>query len=161
MVELAREAGIPESTLQDWLQEEPKLHQFLDKVDTEGRIQRKRAWTAKDPVLDKAVFNWLFRQQSEGFPISGRLVQSQAQGLSETLHVEITFYIPKGWLHQWKRHHNIHQVKNSREVHSADVEAAKAFQVLLEEQGYSLSKSTMPIRQPCSSLPPVQGRSVN
>ena len=64
--------------MRGWLKEEPKLRQFLQEVDTEDGIQRKRTTTAKDLVLDKAVFNWFVQQQSEGLPISGPLIQSQA-----------------------------------------------------------------------------------
>ena len=138
---VSREAGIPESTLRGWLKEEPKLRQFLEEVDSDDGIKRKRTRTAKDPVLDKAVFNWFVQQRSEGLPISGPLVQAQAQGLSDSIHGEGAFHASRGWLHRWKKRHGIHQVKISGEIRSADLEAAEAFlpkfQALVEEEGYS------------------------
>ena len=93
---VSRETGIPESTIRGWLKEEPKLRQFLEEVDSDEGLLRKRTKTAKNPVLDKTVFDWFVQQRNEGLPISGPLLQSQAQGLSEVLHRESDFAATKG-----------------------------------------------------------------
>jgi hypothetical protein len=69
--------GLGESTLRLWIKGEDKLREFVDTVDEEDGLQRKRARTAAAPGLDKAVFNWFVQEQQAGVPISGPILKAQ------------------------------------------------------------------------------------
>jgi hypothetical protein len=51
--ELSREYNIPESTLRGWVKDEDKLKKFVDKVDTDTGLSRKRTREAENSDLDK------------------------------------------------------------------------------------------------------------
>jgi transposase-like protein len=53
---LARELDVPESTLRGWVRDEEKLKNFIDTVDTDNGLARKRARTAQNTELDKCLY---------------------------------------------------------------------------------------------------------
>ena len=55
---ISRETGVQESTLRGWVKEEGNLRSFVQDLDEESGLSRKRARKAQDPALDKAVFDW-------------------------------------------------------------------------------------------------------
>ena len=56
---VARETSIADSTLRGWLKCEGALRQYADGLQDEDGLKRKKQRTAKDPVLDTAMVNWL------------------------------------------------------------------------------------------------------
>ncbi|XP_039590582.1 jerky protein homolog-like [Polypterus senegalus] len=139
-IKVSRELGVPESTLRKWIKDENKLRTFLDELD-EGGLRRKRARTAKDPELDKATFNAFCEGRNNGIPISGPVIQVQAEKLYKEIHgpdAESEFTVSSGWLKRWKQRHDISQVKINGEIKSADTVAAEEFiskfQQFIEEQ---------------------------
>jgi hypothetical protein len=92
-------------------------------------MKRKRARTANDPDLDKAVFTWFVKERSAGTPISGPVLSVQAQKFHNELHTDNPgdFVASKGWLNRFQHRHGITQVKITGEVRSADTTAADAF----------------------------------
>lgn len=139
---IGREFGIPESTLRGWCKEEDKLREFVQDLDDDAGLQRKRARTAADPGLDKATYQW-FAQKSVESPISGALLQEQAV----KFHGELRgpdgpeFVASNGWLAKFKRRHQIHGVKINGEIKSADTAGAEAFlpefQQWVTDNGYT------------------------
>lgn len=76
-VKVSRELGIADSTLRGWLKDEEKLREACSAMDDCGQ-KRKRARTAQDPQLEKAVFTWFNQARSEGVPISGPIIQAHS-----------------------------------------------------------------------------------
>ncbi|XP_028678617.1 jerky protein homolog-like [Erpetoichthys calabaricus] len=139
-IKVSRELGVPESTLRGWIKDENKLRTFLDEFD-EGGLRRKTARTAKDPELDKATFNAFCETRNNGIPISGPVIQAQAEKLYKEIHgpnADPEFTVSSGWLKRWKQRHGISQVKINGEIKSADTVAAEEFipkfQQFIEEQ---------------------------
>ena len=56
-VKVSKDTGVAESTLRGWLKSEVQLRDFVDSVDGDGGLARKKARTAKDGPLDSAMFN--------------------------------------------------------------------------------------------------------
>jgi len=136
---VSREQGIPESTLRGWLKDEGKIRDFTDELDQPEGMARKRARTAQDPVVDRALYSWFVEKRADGTPISGPILQSQATQIAQTLHGDSnTLLCSEGWLARWKRRHGIRSVRITGEIRSADVEAAEAFlpqlQAIVEEE---------------------------
>jgi len=77
-----------ESTIRGWLKDEQKLRDFVDTVDSTDGMKRKKARTANDPELDKAVFTWFVKERQAGTPSSGPVLSVQAQKFHNDLHVD-------------------------------------------------------------------------
>jgi transposase-like protein len=144
---VCRELGLAESTLRGWLKEEAKLREFADSIDDTKGLTRKRARTAQDPALDSQVYDWFVRARSEGVPVSGPILMSQAEKITQDLHgsdPSTSTPVSRGWLDRWKSRHSIRQVRVCGEEKSADVAAAvdfiPEFQSFLEENDYSLEQ---------------------
>ena len=76
--QVARDLGIPESTLRGWKSQEEKLRASLCKVEEEAGLKAKRLKTAKDVSLDDSLYEWFVQARSEGLPISGPILKAQA-----------------------------------------------------------------------------------
>ena len=126
---VSRDKGIPESTIRGWIKDEQKLRDFVDTVDSSDGMQRKKARTANDPELDKAVFSWFVKERQAGTPISGPVLSMQAQKFHSQLHADNSgdFVASKGWLNRFQHRHGISQVKINGESRSADTTAADEF----------------------------------
>ena len=57
-------------------------------MDDCPKKKKKKARTAQDPQLEKAVFTWFNQDRSEGMPISGSIIQAQAKKTNQSLHGE-------------------------------------------------------------------------
>jgi hypothetical protein len=85
---VSRDNGVPESTIRGWIKDEPKLRDFVDVVDSTDGMKRKKARTANDPDLDKAVFTWFVKERSAVTPISGHVLSVQAQKFHNEPHTD-------------------------------------------------------------------------
>lgn len=123
--------------MRGWLREEVKLREFVQEVDHDEGLTRKRVKTAQDPAFDKAMFSWFVGQRVDGAPISGPLIQAKAVELHEALRDDTaqpsSFKCSTGWLSRWKQRHGVRHVRISGEIRSSDVEAAEAFIPKLQE----------------------------
>ena len=52
---VSRYNGVPQSTNLGWLKDVQKLYDFVDTIDCTDGMKRKKARTANDPELDKAL----------------------------------------------------------------------------------------------------------
>ena len=105
---VSRDNGVPESTLRGWLKDEEKLKDFVHTLDESDGMKRKKAKTAKDPELDKAMFNWFVQERNAGTPLCGPVVVAQAKKMSQTLHGENDDFLgTKGWLYRFQKRHGI------------------------------------------------------
>lgn len=110
------------------------MREFVQEVDHDEGLTRKRMKTPQDPALDKAMFTWFVQERVDGVPVSGPLLQARAVEMNQALHgPSSTFKCSNGWLQRWKQRHAVREVKISGEIRSADVEAAEAFLPKLQE----------------------------
>ena len=124
---VGRDIGAPESTVRRWVREEDKLRQFIDNIEHDEGLARKKARTAKDSDLDQAVYTWFVQRRHEGVPISGPLLRAQAEKFNREINGDPTFTATDGWLMRFKKRHAISQLTVCGEAKSADSEAADAY----------------------------------
>ena len=124
---VGRDIGAPESTVRRWVLEEEKLRQFIDTIEHDEGLARKKARTAKDSDLDQAVYTWFVQRRHEGVPISGPLLRAQAEKFNREMNGDPTFTATDGWLMRFKKRHAISQLTVCGEAKSADSEAADAY----------------------------------
>ncbi|XP_039623930.1 jerky protein homolog-like [Polypterus senegalus] len=81
------------------------------------------------------------RARNNGIPISGPVIQAQAEKLYKEIHgpdADPEFTVSSGWLKRWKQRHSISQIKINDEIKLADTVAAEEFipkfQQFIEEQ---------------------------
>ena len=136
----SRDLNVPESTVRGWVKDEAKLRQFLDEVDTDSGLSRKRARLAENSELDKGLYEFFVSKRNDTVPISGPILQSQALQFNKARNGSEDFKCSAGWLDRWKKRHGITQVNICGESRSADTAAAEEFlpnfQELVETEGY-------------------------
>ena len=117
-----------------------KLHDFVDTIDSTDGMKRKKARTANDPELDKAVFTWLVKERQAGISISGPILSVHAQNFHNNLPTDNSsdFIAYKGWLIHFQHCHGINQVKITSEVRSADNDATAEFTLILQTYNHSI-----------------------
>ena len=76
---ISRDIGVPESTIRGWVKEEEKLRAFLQTIDADEGMQRKRTRQAENTELDKAMFSFFVEKRNDGIPLSGTILQAQAE----------------------------------------------------------------------------------
>ena len=127
-IKVSRELGIPESTIRGWRKNEDSIRAFVDEVDTPVGLTRKRARRPKNPVLDQAMFQRFCAQRSDGVPLSGPIIVTQATQIARELsRFSSTPEVTRGWLDRWKARHGIRSIQISGEIRSSDAQAAEAF----------------------------------
>uniref|UniRef100_UPI00358E3FF6 tigger transposable element derived 5-like n=1 Tax=Myxine glutinosa TaxID=7769 RepID=UPI00358E3FF6 len=139
--QVARDLGIPESTLRGWKSQEERLRALLCKVEEGEGLKAKRLQTAKDVSLDDSLYEWFVKAHSEGLSISGPILKAQAEKFDKQINGETSqFKARNGWLDRFKRCHRISQVLVSGEIRSADSAATSEYpaelKTILEEGGY-------------------------
>jgi len=80
------------------VKDEEKLRQFLDEVDTESGLSRKRARLAENSELDKGLYNCFVSKRNDAVPISGPILQSQALKVNKVQNGSEDFKCSAGWL---------------------------------------------------------------
>uniref|UniRef100_A0A8C3TCP3 HTH CENPB-type domain-containing protein n=1 Tax=Chelydra serpentina TaxID=8475 RepID=A0A8C3TCP3_CHESE len=108
-------------------------------------LQSKKVKFANDERLDSALYQWFVQACSEGVPISGPILKAQAEKFDRLINRnESKFKASNGWLDRFKKRHTISQVLVSREICSADKEAANSYPIelkkLLEEGCYTANQ---------------------
>lgn len=126
--------GTRESTVRGWRKDEEKLRALVQGYEEDEGLKRKRARLANDQQLDSAVHQWFVQARAEGVPISGAVVQVQANKFNKQLNGEETdFKASIGWLDRFKKRHGISQVSVAGEIRSADAEAAESYPEKLKQ----------------------------
>ena len=111
-----------ELTKRGWIKDEDKLRNSSSSLEDCGQA-RKRARLAEDQQLEEAMMTWFSQARSEGMPISGPVIQTQAKKFHRDIHgQDETFFASSGWLNRFKQRHGIKQVSIRREQRSADEE---------------------------------------
>ncbi|KFU90198.1 Tigger transposable element-derived protein 5, partial [Chaetura pelagica] len=105
---VCRAFGVPGGTLRGWLKDEPKLRWFLAQLGGDVGTQRKKMRLANEEEIDRAVYSWFLALKKHGIPISGPLIQAQAEAFARQIYGEgCTFKASHGWFWRWQKRHGI------------------------------------------------------
>ncbi|XP_077022713.1 tigger transposable element-derived protein 5 [Tamandua tetradactyla] len=116
---VCRDFGVPGGTLRGWLKDEPKLRWFLDQLGGEVGTQRKKMRLANEEEIDRAVYTWFLALRQHGVPLSGPLIQAQAEAFARQIYgPECTFKASHGWFWRWQKRHGISSQRIYGEVES-------------------------------------------
>uniref|UniRef100_U3K4D9 Tigger transposable element derived 5 n=1 Tax=Ficedula albicollis TaxID=59894 RepID=U3K4D9_FICAL len=89
---VCRAFGVPGGTLRGWLKDEAKLRWFLEQLGGEVGTQRKKMRLANEEEIDRAVYAWFLALRQHGVPLSGPLIQAQAEAFARQIYgPECTF----------------------------------------------------------------------
>ncbi|XP_003740248.1 jerky protein homolog-like [Galendromus occidentalis] len=83
--------------------------------------------TAKDEMLEAALYKWFVQKRTLGFPFSGFIICQKALELNQKLGGDPEFKASQGWLGKFKNRHGIRELEVQGERMSSDVEAAERF----------------------------------
>ncbi|XP_055981389.1 tigger transposable element-derived protein 5 [Sorex fumeus] len=124
---VCRDFGVPGGTLRGWLKDEPKLRWFLEQLGGEVGTQRKKMRLANEEEIDRAVYAWFLALRRHGVPLSGPLIQAQAEAFARQIHgPECTFKASHGWFWRWQKRHGISSQRIYGEAEDAAARAAPA-----------------------------------
>ncbi|NXG09592.1 TIGD5 protein, partial [Sakesphorus luctuosus] len=105
---VCRAFGVPGGTLRGWLKDEAKLRWFLEQLGGEVGTQRKKMRLANEEEIDRAVYAWFVALRQRGIPLSGPLIQAQAEAFARQIYgPECTFKASHGWFWRWQKRHGI------------------------------------------------------
>ena len=102
--EIAKETGIPRSTISRWCSiEKEKIIQAYE--SNSSASSRKRLRSSKYEDIDESLYEWFKERRSMNFPLNGPLLMSKAEDFA-TLHNQ-EFKASNGWFDRWKSRYNI------------------------------------------------------
>ncbi|XP_073433385.1 tigger transposable element-derived protein 5 [Dendrobates tinctorius] len=105
---VSRDFGVPGGTLRGWLKDEQKLRWFLDQLGGDVGTQRKKMRLANDEEIDRAVYSWFLTLRQQGIPLTGPIIQAQAEMFAKQIYGEdCTFKASHGWFWRWQKRHGI------------------------------------------------------
>ncbi|XP_061463088.1 tigger transposable element-derived protein 5 [Rhineura floridana] len=105
---VCRDFGVPGGTLRGWLKDENKLRWFLDQLGGEVGTHRKKMRLANEEEIDRAVYTWFLTLRQHGVPLSGPIIQAQAEAFARQIYgPECTFKASHGWFWRWQKRHGI------------------------------------------------------
>ncbi|XP_024943536.1 jerky protein homolog-like [Cephus cinctus] len=140
--EIANQFGVSRTCVYN-LKSSKKKFEALATSSNAQLLQAKSFKTAKDKVLDDAVYLWFCQKRSLDEPISGPLLCEKARVLNEKLNGDRSdsFKASNGWLNNFKRRHGIHHLCVQGERLSSDTESANTFvdefKRFVEDNGYT------------------------
>ncbi|XP_018427862.1 PREDICTED: tigger transposable element-derived protein 5 [Nanorana parkeri] len=112
---VSRDFGVPGGTLRGWLKDEQKLRWFLDQLGGDVGTQRKKMRLANEEEIDRAVYSWFLTLRQQGIPLSGPIIQAQAETFAKQIYGgECSFKASHGWFWRWQKRHGI----SSQQIYS-------------------------------------------
>lgn len=85
------------------MKEEQKLRSFVDIIESEiGLKNQKGQKLGAGSKLDECLYRLFLAKCSEGIPLSGPVVRSQAVKFKDDLHGNNNFFASDGWFSWWK-----------------------------------------------------------
>ncbi|NXD16408.1 TIGD5 protein, partial [Nothocercus nigrocapillus] len=83
---VCRAFGVPGGTLRGWLKDEGKLRWFLEQLGGDVGTRRKKMRLANEEEIDRAVYAWFAALRRRGVPLSGPLIQAQAEAFARQIY---------------------------------------------------------------------------
>jgi hypothetical protein len=114
-------------TIRGWMKEENKLHSFVDSIEDDTGLQRKKTRLCEHSEAYECLYKLFLQKCSEKVPINGVILKAQAVQFNKLLGGDETFKVPDGWLWRWKVQHGICQFNIESESESGDSAAAAQF----------------------------------
>ncbi|XP_003747271.1 jerky protein homolog-like [Galendromus occidentalis] len=138
---LAERYGVDRSTISNIKKNASKIKEFRQSVTEQGAstsvkshhsssqtvASHKVMKTAKDEMLEAALYKWFVQKRTLGFPFSGFIICQKALELNQKLGGDPEFKASQGWLGKFKNRHGIRELEVQGERMSSDVEAAERF----------------------------------
>lgn len=90
-------------------------------------LQRKKTKLGKDSDLDECLYKLFLIKRSEGVPLSGPILQTQAVKFHHVLHGNNDFNSSDGWFSKWRSRHEITQHSIEGQARSCGSESAALF----------------------------------
>ncbi|KAM3929417.1 tigger transposable element-derived protein 5 [Leptodactylus fuscus] len=122
---VSRDFGVPGGTLRGWLKDEQKLRWFLDQLGGDVGTQRKKMRLANEEEIDRAVYSWFITLRQQGVPLSGPIIQAQAETFAKQIYGEdCTFKASHGWFWRWQKRHGIssQRIYGEPEIKTSDMD---------------------------------------
>ncbi|KAM4687299.1 tigger transposable element-derived protein 5 [Discoglossus pictus] len=122
---VSRDFGVPGGTLRGWLKDEQKLRWFLDQLGGDVGTHRKKMRLANEEEIDRAVYTWFITLRQQGIPLSGPIIQAQAEAFAKQIYgEECTFKASHGWFWRWQKRHGIssQRIYGESEARPVDIE---------------------------------------
>jgi hypothetical protein len=80
------------------MKEENKLHSFVDSIEDDVGLQRKKTELCEHSEVDECLYKWFLQKRSERVPINGVILKAQAVQFNKLLSGDETFKVSDGWL---------------------------------------------------------------
>lgn len=129
---ISREYGIPEGTIRGWMNDEIKLTKFVNELDDNSTLKRKKVRLGNHVILDKYLYKWFIEKKKNGEHVTGPMLMSQAEQIHNTLNLEGKFKASHGWLWRFRRRHGISQNSTHEdEINKEDTKNESNFHDLL------------------------------
>jgi hypothetical protein len=90
------ERGIPEGTIHGCMKEENKLRSFVDSIEDDIGLQRKKTRLCEHSKVDECLYKWFLQKHSERVPIYGVLLKAKAVQFNKLLGRDETFKASDG-----------------------------------------------------------------
>lgn len=134
---IARELGVGESTVREWVTNREKICQWCSQKSCSGMPSPKKRKVMKDSIFEKtseALFLWFCQMRGKGCPITGPILQEKAMQLHGLLKDgDSEFTASQGWLNRWKERHGVRQLYISGEKLSAAESEVEPFKERLRK----------------------------
>ncbi|XP_012526902.1 N-acetylneuraminate lyase isoform X2 [Monomorium pharaonis] len=99
------------ATVRSW---KKRQQSFKDSIQNDTDLSKKRICKVKNSRVDEALWIWYQQHQTEGIPLSGPLLRTQALKFHEQLEKSKHFQASEGWFSKWKERHNIRNISFQR-----------------------------------------------
>lgn len=112
---ISKDFGIPEGTIRGWIAEESKLNSFVNKLDEDATLNRKKIRLGKHEGVDKFLYQWFIKKRKQGICLTGPDLKARAEKFHKNLNLGGIFKASDGWLWRWRKRHGISQIIPNKE----------------------------------------------
>jgi hypothetical protein len=85
-----------------WIKEENKLRLFVDSIEDDIGLQRKKTRLCEHSEVDECLYKWFLQKRSERVPTNGVILKAQAVQFNKLLGGDERFNVSDGCLWRWK-----------------------------------------------------------
>ncbi|KAK0180620.1 hypothetical protein PV327_002983 [Microctonus hyperodae] len=126
--DIAKQFNVHIRTVRKWQKNEKKILENECNADETMSRKLKRNGKLKFDIIDELIWLWFNESRNAGVPINGPQICMQAQAVYIALGgTENEFKASNGWLHKFKRRHNIRSMTVAEEKRSSNVDTTGNF----------------------------------